>query len=99
MEELADNEQLPHEPITGTHEDETDAVSYALLWAPNAETAIGESYVNLIPTTEGGTHVNGLRAGRRAGGARILRIPQPRAARRQARRPRTSGTRPTTCCR
>src|SRR6202035_704735 len=31
--------------------------------APDAETALGESYVNLIPTIEGGTHVNGLRAG------------------------------------
>ncbi len=38
-------------------------MSYALLWAPNAEPLFGESYVNLIPTTEGGTHVNGLRSG------------------------------------
>jgi len=38
-------------------------VDYALCWAPNAEAAVGESYVNLIPTIEGGTHVNGLRAG------------------------------------
>ena len=34
-----------------------------LCWAPDAEAALGESYVNLIPTSEGGTHVNGLRAG------------------------------------
>jgi topoisomerase-4 subunit B len=63
LEELADSERLPNEPITGTRESESDAVTYALVWAPAAETAIGESYVNLIPTTEGGTHVNGLRAG------------------------------------
>jgi topoisomerase-4 subunit B len=63
MEEVTDKDKLPAEPIVGANEGETDLVSYALLWAPNAEIAIGESYVNLIPTTEGGTHVNGLRAG------------------------------------
>ena len=42
---------------------DSDAVDYALCWAPDAEHAVGESYVNLIPTIEGGTHVNGLRAG------------------------------------
>jgi topoisomerase IV subunit B len=63
MEEVTDKDKLPAEPIVGANEGDTDLVSYALLWAPNAELAIGESYVNLIPTTEGGTHVNGLRAG------------------------------------
>jgi topoisomerase-4 subunit B len=63
IEELGKNERIPAEPITGAREDDNDAVSYALCWAPDAETAIGESYVNLIPTPEGGTHVNGLRAG------------------------------------
>ena len=63
MEEVTDKDKLPAEPIVGSNEGETDLVSYALLWAPNAEIAIGESYVNLIPTTEGGTHVNGLRSG------------------------------------
>ncbi|HEY2036557.1 MAG TPA: DNA topoisomerase IV subunit B [Steroidobacteraceae bacterium] len=63
LEELANAERLPNEPITGQREEESDAVNFALVWAPGAETAIGESYVNLIPTTEGGTHVNGLRSG------------------------------------
>ncbi|HET9108819.1 MAG TPA: DNA topoisomerase IV subunit B [Steroidobacteraceae bacterium] len=63
LEELANAERLPNEPITGQREEESDAVNFALLWAPGAETAVGESYVNLIPTTEGGTHVNGLRSG------------------------------------
>ncbi|HEX3843851.1 MAG TPA: DNA topoisomerase IV subunit B [Steroidobacteraceae bacterium] len=63
LEELADSERLPNEPITGQREEESDAVNFALVWAPGAENAIGESYVNLIPTTEGGTHVNGLRSG------------------------------------
>ena len=63
LDELGATERLPQEPITGTRDGEADAVNYALLWAPNAELAIGESYVNLIPTSEGGTHVNGLRSG------------------------------------
>ena len=63
MEEVTDKDKLPAEPIVGANEGDTDLVSTRCLWAPNAEVAIGESYVNLIPTTEGGTHVNGLRAG------------------------------------
>src|SRR6202000_3296422 len=54
---------LPADPITSPRENDHDPVQYALLWAPNAELAFGESYVNLIPTSEGGTHVNGLRSG------------------------------------
>ena len=63
MEEVTDQDKLPAEPIVGSSDGDTNLVSYALLWAPNAEIAVGESYVNLIPTIEGGTHVNGLRAG------------------------------------
>src|SRR6185437_8306669 len=63
VDELGKTELLPPEPITGAREQDQDAVSYAIAWAPNAETVLGESYVNLIPTIEGGTHVNGLRSG------------------------------------
>ena len=63
MEEVTDKDKLPAEPIVGDNDGDTNLVSYALLWAPNAEVAVGESYVNLIPTIEGGTHVNGLRSG------------------------------------
>jgi topoisomerase-4 subunit B len=63
VEELEKHERIPAEPITATHAGDDDAVDYALCWAPDAEVAIAESYVNLIPTPEGGTHVNGLRAG------------------------------------
>jgi topoisomerase-4 subunit B len=63
VEELGKVERLPPEPITGRGTPNGSTVEYALAWAPDAETAIGESYVNLIPTIEGGTHVNGLRAG------------------------------------
>ena len=63
VEELQKETRIPAEPITGTLTEDNDAVDYALCWAPDAEVALGESYVNLIPTIEGGTHVNGLRAG------------------------------------
>jgi topoisomerase IV subunit B len=63
MEEVTDKDKLPAEPIVDANEGDTNLVSYALLWAPNAEISVGESYVNLIPTMEGGTHVNGLRSG------------------------------------
>ena len=63
VEELGNQERLPPEPIAGALDSDTDSVKYALVWAPYAESAIGESYVNLIPTIEGGTHVNGLRSG------------------------------------
>jgi topoisomerase-4 subunit B len=63
IDELGQNERLPPEPITGKSEGETDNVEYAIAWAPDAEQMVSESYVNLIPTIEGGTHVNGLRSG------------------------------------
>ena len=62
-DELGKTERLPTEPIVGKREQDQDAIAYALVWAPGSEVTIAESYVNLIPTPEGGTHVNGLRAG------------------------------------
>jgi topoisomerase-4 subunit B len=63
VDELGKTERLPAEPIVGKREQDKDVVEYALCWAPGAERPTAESYVNLIPTPEGGTHVNGLRAG------------------------------------
>ncbi|NCF32308.1 MAG: DNA topoisomerase IV subunit B [Proteobacteria bacterium] len=40
-----------------------EAVDYALKWVVDGPSALAESYVNLIPTPQGGTHVNGLRSG------------------------------------
>jgi topoisomerase-4 subunit B len=62
-EELGKAERIPAEPIAGKREQDQDSVDFALCWAPAAEPRLAESYVNLIPTVEGGTHVNGLRAG------------------------------------
>ena len=63
LEQLGKAERLPPEPITGKHVSDEDAVEWALAWSSDAAELVAESYVNLIPTTGGGTHVNGLRAG------------------------------------
>lgn len=56
---------LPEEPFTGTMSGNEEAVDWAVQWAPETGPAemITESYVNLIPTTQGGSHVSGLRSG------------------------------------
>ena len=56
-------ETLPEKPFVGEFKGSTEAVSWALLWLPEGGELISESYVNLIPTVQGGTHVNGLRQG------------------------------------
>ena len=40
-----------------------EAVDWAIAWLNESGTAVTESYINLIPTPLGGTHVNGLRTG------------------------------------
>src|SRR6056297_1278065 len=60
---LADIEAVPLEPFTGSFSGNKEAVDWAIQWLPDGGEAIMESYVNLIPTTQGGTHVNGLRTG------------------------------------
>ena len=56
-------ELLPTEPFTGSLKGEKEAVDWAVIWLPEGGELITESYVNLIPTAQGGTHVNGLRTG------------------------------------
>ena len=62
-ESLGDSERIPALPFTGSARSEKEAADWALVWAPGAGNPVAESYVNLIPTPQGGTHVNGLRAG------------------------------------
>ncbi len=57
------SEWLPEEPFTGTLTAKREAVEWAVVWRIDAVAPVSESYVNLIPTVQGGTHVNGLRAG------------------------------------
>lgn len=56
-------ETLPAEPFVGSFSGETEAADWAVQWLPEGGEATQESYVNLIPTAQGGTHVNGLRTG------------------------------------
>ena len=56
-------EVLPKSPFTGSFSGSTEGVDWALHWLPEGGESIAESYVNLIPTAQGGTHVNGLRQG------------------------------------
>ncbi len=56
-------ETLPEEPFVGSFSSKSEAVDWALHWLPEGGDVLAESYVNLIPTALGGTHVNGLRTG------------------------------------
>lgn len=62
LDEIDADELIPAEGFLGSHTDEDFAVDWALSWLPQGE-LVTESYVNLIPTAQGGTHVNGLRTG------------------------------------
>ena len=63
VEQLGPVGMLPAEPFAGRLSGGQEAAEWAFCWAPDAATQVAESYVNLIPTPEGGTHVNGLRSG------------------------------------
>ena len=63
VDELGDVLCIPEEPFTGKFEGNTEAAEWALVWLPEAGELVTEGYVNLIPTAQGGTHVNGLRMG------------------------------------
>ena len=54
---------IPKEPFEGEYMTEEGGMTWALHWVQGIENPISESYVNLIPTSQGGTHVNGLRLG------------------------------------
>ena len=54
---------LPESPFTGESEGNGEMVEWSITWLPEGGETVAESYVNLIPTPLGGTHVNGLRTG------------------------------------
>ena len=56
-------EVLPLEPFIGNFSAENEAAEWAVQWLPDVGELVQESYVNLIPTSQGGTHVNGMRTG------------------------------------
>ena len=59
----AEWETVPAEPFTGSVQGNDETVDWALQWLPAGASQVCESYVNLIPTPLGGTHVSGLRTG------------------------------------
>ena len=63
QETLEDGVWLPEKPFTNSLETKRETVDWGLVWRTDQVTPINESYVNLIPTPQGGTHVNGLRSG------------------------------------
>ena len=60
--ELVNRDYIPNELFVGNLSKDTEVVDWAVAWIPEGE-LVQESYVNLIPTAQGGTHVNGLRSG------------------------------------
>jgi topoisomerase-4 subunit B len=62
-ESIAGFEVLPEQPFFNSLKGEHEAVDWAVIWLPQGGESVTESYVNLIPTSQGGTHVNGLRTG------------------------------------
>ena len=62
-EALQGVEILPDPPFVGRLDSEREAAEWAIAWLPAGGESVAESYVNLIPTPQGGTHVNGLRSG------------------------------------
>ena len=62
-EAIGNAARLPEEPFVGSFFSEHEAVDWAATWLPEGDDVVGESYVNLIPTQQGGTHVSGFRQG------------------------------------
>ncbi len=57
-------EMCPDIPFMAESVATNEAVEWGMVWTVDSlSEVIAESYVNLVPTAQGGTHVNGLRAG------------------------------------
>ncbi|MBN8445683.1 MAG: DNA topoisomerase IV subunit B [Gammaproteobacteria bacterium] len=63
IDAVKDMVALPEQPFVGAFSASNEAADWAVLWLPEGGELVTESYVNLIPTAQGGTHVNGLRQG------------------------------------
>ncbi|MBX3708504.1 MAG: DNA topoisomerase IV subunit B [Gammaproteobacteria bacterium] len=63
QETIGNAERIPDEPFLGSFASEREAVDWAVVWLPEGGNLAAESYVNLIPTPLGGTHVSGFRTG------------------------------------
>lgn len=63
LEALAGYELLPDEPFVGSVATDIEVADWVMVWLPEGGELLTESYVNLIPTPQDGTHVNGFRSG------------------------------------
>ncbi len=64
LDRIGEAEFYPEPPFMGQFASKTEAVEWVIVWTPDSlPETVAESYVNLVPTAQGGTHVNGLRAG------------------------------------
>lgn len=64
LDRVGNVEFYPTEPFMGNMSAEHEAVKWGIVWTTESlPENMTESYVNLVPTAQGGTHVNGLRAG------------------------------------
>ena len=63
LEAIGKVDHLPADPFAGSLAGSHEAADWALVWQTTAGQTVTESYVNLVPTPQGGTHVNGLRTG------------------------------------
>jgi topoisomerase-4 subunit B len=63
LDELAGAERVPERPFVGHFKGEDEEVDWAVTWVLDDGDLVAETYVNLIPTPQGGTHLNGFRAG------------------------------------
>jgi topoisomerase-4 subunit B len=61
--QLEEGERLPEPPFTAHVQGSDEEADWVVVWVPEGSQEIAESYVNLIPTPQGGTHVNGFRSG------------------------------------
>ena len=62
-EELGGATTLPEQPFGGNLRGSREEVDWSVVWLTDATQPVTESYVNLVPTIQGGTHVNGFRTG------------------------------------
>lgn len=63
LNQCGNREILPNPPYSEVIKDSESEVAFAVTWEQGSGELVRESFVNLIPTAEGGTHVNGFRVG------------------------------------
>ena len=61
--EATNDEYIPHDTYHGKIDLSDYAIEWSSIWLNDSAEPLQESYVNLIPTVFGGTHVNAFRSG------------------------------------